>query len=371
MGSNLYSSPTNERLNYLPKKKTENSIKKINLAFALDSVLIWKFKKQQLCYNNQRQSIFFSNESILNTYGFRKIDPDRWEFANEGFLRGQRRLLRNIKRRKAPPQPFLPQQALGPCVELGRFGLDGGIDHSRHDKQVLVMELMKLKQQQQTTRAYLQLMEQRLQGTEKKQQQMMSFLARAMQNPTFLQQLVQQREKRKELEEAMTKKRRRPIDQGPSGVSGVGQSSQGGEGSNQIKLEPLEFGDYVFEESELEALAMEMQGFGRARKVQEEGNEELMPPESGDKELDEGFWEELFNETFEEELGILDAEGGCGHCLDRFFGSYDVCLKIVQKLLKLDKIFPSHGNLVLISLFPTAMGSQVMNTGEVRAKSKI
>ncbi|KAF3959035.1 hypothetical protein CMV_016110 [Castanea mollissima] len=246
----------------------------------------------------------------LNTYGFRKIDPDRWEFANEGFLRGQRHLLRNIKRRKAPPQPFPPQQALGPCVELGRFGLDGGIDHLRPDKQVLVMELVKLRQQQQTTRAYLQLMEQRLQGTERKQQQMMSFLARAMQNPTFLQQLVQQKGKSKELEEAMTKKRRMPIDQGPSGVSGVGQSSPGGEGSNQIKLEPLEFGDYVFEVSEFEALAMEMQGFGGARKVQEEGNEELMPPESGDKELDEGFWEELFNETFEEELRILDAEGG-------------------------------------------------------------
>ncbi|GLT65498.1 hypothetical protein SLA2020_379280 [Shorea laevis] len=156
----------------------------------------------------------------LNTYGFRKIDPDRWEFANEGFLRGQRHLLRNIKRRKAPSQPFPPQQALGPCVEVGRFGVDGEIDRLRRDKQVLMMELVKLRQQQQNTRAYLQVMEQRLQGTEKKQQQMMSFLARAMQNPTFLQQLVQKKEKRKELEEAMTKKRRRPIDRGPSSVGG-------------------------------------------------------------------------------------------------------------------------------------------------------
>ncbi|KAF3436247.1 hypothetical protein FNV43_RR23339 [Rhamnella rubrinervis] len=231
----------------------------------------------------------------LNTYGFRKIDSDRWEFANEGFLSGQRHLLRNIKRRRATSQPFPAQQALGPCVEVGLFGLDGEVDRLRSDRQVLMMELVKLQQQQQSTRAHLQVMEQRLQGTEMKQQQMMAFLARAMQNPAFLQQLVQQKEKRKELEEAMTKKRRRPIDQGPSSTVGCSESSRGGEGTNTIKMEPLEFGDYGFEVSELEALALEMQGFGKTRKEQEEGQDGLEPPESGDKELDEGFWEELFS----------------------------------------------------------------------------
>ncbi|KAL9265180.1 Heat stress transcription factor A-2b-like protein [Drosera capensis] len=199
----------------------------------------------------------------LNTYGFRKIDPDRWEFANEEFLRGQRHLLKNIKRRRAPPQPIPLQQGIvEPCVEVGRFGVDAEVDRLKRDQQVLTMELVKLRQQQQNTRAYLQAMEQRLLGAEMKQQQMMNFLARAMQNPTFLQQLAQQKEKRKELEEALSKKRRRPIDQGPRAGSSYGSH---GLGFSPMKSERQEFvGRFGGSEvSELEALALEIQGLGR------------------------------------------------------------------------------------------------------------
>ncbi|KAK7818552.1 heat stress transcription factor a-6b, partial [Quercus suber] len=241
--------------------------------------------------------------------GFRKVDPDRWEFANEGFLRGQKHLLKNIRRRKTF-QLQASQQALDSCVEVGRFGLDGEVDRLKRDKQVLMVELVKLRQQQQNTRTYIQSMEDRLRKTEGKQQQMMNFLARAMQNPNFLQQLVQQKERRKELQEAITKKRRRPIDQGPSDLE-IGVLGQGGEG-NFVKVEPHDFDDMSeFEVSELDRLAMDMHGLsGSQNNPEEEHLEKGVEHESRDmfKDLDEGFWENLFNESIEEEIGIMGVD---------------------------------------------------------------
>ena len=219
-------------------------------------------------------------------------------------MRGHRHLLTSIRRRKAPPPPIQTQTSQsqqGHCLEVGRFGLDEEIDRLRRDKQVLMLELVRLRQQQQTTRSYLQAMEQRLQGTEIKQQQMMAFLAKAMKNPVFIQQLIQHKEKRKELEDAMTKKRRRPIEQGPSCSA------------TTVKVEnPPEFAGYAggFGASELQILAMEMQGYGRGRREStEHEHEQEQEQERLDKELDdEGFWEELFSENFEGDLDISQDE---------------------------------------------------------------
>ncbi|KAG8096024.1 hypothetical protein GUJ93_ZPchr0013g33941 [Zizania palustris] len=162
----------------------------------------------------------------LNTYGFRKIDPYRWEFANDGFLSGQRHLLKMIKKRR--PLPYLPasqqQQALGTC---------------------LVVEVVKLRQEQQSTKDNMQAMEERLQHAEQKQLQ---------------------QDKMEELEGAFSKKRTRSRDIMPFLSTGEGL----GKGKQDVN--------------------------GTRNKS------------STETKLTDGFWEELLNEGARDEAGISELE---------------------------------------------------------------
>nr|CAD1834036.1 unnamed protein product [Ananas comosus var. bracteatus] len=111
----------------------------------------------------------------LNTYGFRKVDPDRWEFAHESFLRGQTHLLPCIVRRKKTNEILAEVK----------------------EEEMLIEEVRRLRKEQKALEEELQGMNKRLQTTENRPQQIMSFLMRVAQDPDLLSRLILSKKKQR------------------------------------------------------------------------------------------------------------------------------------------------------------------------------
>ncbi|KAJ8568719.1 hypothetical protein K7X08_030941 [Anisodus acutangulus] len=145
----------------------------------------------------------------LNTYRFRKIDSDRWEFANEGFQKGKKHLLINIKRRNQYHHPQQGGSAKSWLSSIKDETTEAELEKLKKDHNTLKMEIMSLKQQQESTDNYLATVKERLQNTETRQKYMVIFMAKAFKNPLFVQQLVEKIKQRRTLDyDGVAKKRR-------------------------------------------------------------------------------------------------------------------------------------------------------------------
>ncbi|XP_028070171.1 heat shock factor protein HSF30-like [Camellia sinensis] len=135
----------------------------------------------------------------LNTYGFKKIDSDIWEFANEAFQGGKKHLLKNKKRRKHNPQNVQQQGVMRPFLNSANFGIETELEKLRNDRMKMKMEIMKLKQQQENTESYLAAVKERIGNTVYKQQHILIFMAKAFSIPALLHQFIHLMRLKKEL----------------------------------------------------------------------------------------------------------------------------------------------------------------------------
>jgi len=125
--------------------------------------------------------------------GFRKVDPDRWEFAHASFLRGQTHLLRNIVRRGSS------------SGGAGAGGGDGGkrkdaaasdspaeasASASGDDMAMVATEVVRLKQEQRAIDDRVVSMWRRVQETERRPKQMLAFLLKVVGDRDRLHRLV-------------------------------------------------------------------------------------------------------------------------------------------------------------------------------------
>lgn len=114
-------------------------------------------------------------------------------------------MLKNIKRRSRYNKQ---QQGGANGGDLAKPGMEIELESLKNDQELLKVEILKLRQQQESSENQLSIVEQRTRVAECKQLQMFIFLSKVAKHRSFIQNLFQKRKQQRELEGVEFKKRR-------------------------------------------------------------------------------------------------------------------------------------------------------------------
>ncbi|EOA13651.1 hypothetical protein CARUB_v10026722mg [Capsella rubella] len=120
----------------------------------------------------------------LNTYGFRKVDPEKWEFLNEDFVRGRPYLMKNIHRRKPVHSHSLSNiQAQNPLTESERRSMEDQIERLKKEKEGLLVELQSQEQERKDFEMQVTTLKDRLQHMEQHQKSIVAYVSQVLEKP--------------------------------------------------------------------------------------------------------------------------------------------------------------------------------------------
>ncbi|KAI4370446.1 hypothetical protein MLD38_018800 [Melastoma candidum] len=133
-----------------------------------------------------KHSNFSSFVRQLNTYGFRKTDPERWEFSNEDFVKDKKHLLQNIRRRKP-----IHSHSNTPAVTADpeRAACNEEIDRLNSEKATLEANLSKLKNQLTIGNVHMEELLRRVGSMEQRQKDLLALLEKSLRHPSFVEHL--------------------------------------------------------------------------------------------------------------------------------------------------------------------------------------